>query len=389
MRPVSSRVISLSIACVLTLGSIQLSAAADGVTTSLFDGKSLAGWHVENDCKVSVQDGLMLLEAGDGWLRSDNVYADFHLHIEWKALQKEKYDAGIFLRTAPGGKPFPKTGMQANMLQGKEGNINSLKGASSTGLAKPAGEWNIFDITVVGETVKMVINGKPAYKATGLKPAAGHIGIQIEVPLGGQFLLRNIQVTELGYKNLFDGKTMAGWEGAGQPAETCWAVQDGLLMCTGEKGPWLRSKEEYGDFSLRFDYMVNPDGNSGIYVRVPENGNHHRKNEDEKPAGFEIQLLDDAAEKYAKLNPYQYTGSVYAIAPATKHVGREAGQWNSMEINCLGQHVTITHNGTVIVNATDKEFPILGMRKTKGYLGLQNHSSVVKYRNLRIGPAVE
>jgi hypothetical protein len=60
-----------------------------------------------------------------------------------------------------------------------------------------------------------------------------------------------------------------------------------------------------------------------------------------------------------------------------------------MEINCLGQHVTITHNGTVIVNATDKEFPILGMRKTKGYLGLQNHSSVVKYRNLRIGPAVE
>ena len=389
MRHTHSRLLSLSIASILTLGSIQFAAAAEGVTTSLFDGKTLAGWTVENDCKASVQDGSLLLEAGNGWLRSDNVYTDFHLHIEWKALQKEKYDAGIFLRTAPGGKPFPKAGVQANLLQGKEGNIGNLKGASSTGLVKPVGQWNVFDITVVGETVKMVINGKDAYKVSGLKPTSGHIGLQIEVPLGGQFLLRNIQVTELGYRNLFDGKTLAGWEGAGQPAETCWAVQDGLLMCTGKKGPWLRSKAEYGDFSLRFDYMVEPGGNSGIYVRVPEDGKHHRKNEEEPPAGFEIQLLDDAAEKYAKLKPYQYTGSVYAIAPATKRVCRPAGQWNSMEINCLGQHVTITHNGTVIVNATDKEFPILGLRKTKGYLGLQNHSSIVKYRNLRIGPAIK
>jgi hypothetical protein len=389
MRHTHSRLLSLSIASILTLGSIQFAAAADGVRTSLFDGKTLAGWNVENGCKASVLKGSLLLEAGNGWLRSDNVYTDFHLHIEWKALQQEKYDAGIFLRTAPGGKPFPKAGVQANLLQGKEGNIGNLKGASSTGLVKPVGQWNVFDITVVGETVKMVINGKDAYKVSGLKPTSGHIGIQIEVPLGGQFLLRNIQVTELGYKSLFDGKTLAGWEGAGQPAETCWAVQDGLLMCTGKKGPWLRSKAEYGDFSLRFDYMVEPGGNSGIYVRVPDNGNHHRKNEEEPPAGFEIQLLDDAAEKYAKLKPYQYTGSVYAIAPATKRVCRPAGQWNSMEINCLGQHVTVTHNGTVIVNATDKEFPILGLRKTKGYLGLQNHSSIVKYRNLRVGPAIK
>ena len=360
----------------------------DGFSYALFDGKTLNGWNVENDCNVTIHDGMLLLKSGNGWLRSDHKFRDFKLHIEWAALQKEKYDAGIYIRTLPGGKPFPKQSYQINLLQGKEGNLGKLPEAKSSGLIHPAGFWNEFDITVEGDKVSTTINGVHAWTASGLKIANGHVGVQVEVPQGGKFWVRNIVVTELNYKSLFNGKDFTGWEGAGKPAATCWRVVDGNLECTGEKGPWLRSLEEFGDFSFRFDYQVSPGGNSGVYVRVPENGNHHRHKDDEPPAGFEVQILDDAASKYAKLKDYQYCGSVYAIAPATKHVGKPAGNWNTLEINCNGHQISIIHNGVMIVNASPDEFPNLNLRKLKGFLGMQNHSTVVRYRNIRIGPAV-
>src|SRR3954465_6442898 len=57
-----------------------------------------------------------------------------------------------------------------------------------------------------------------------------------------------------GYRPLFDGQSLAGWEGGGQPAEKCWKVEEGTIVCTGEKGPWLRSVEQFDDFNLRLEY---------------------------------------------------------------------------------------------------------------------------------------
>jgi len=357
-------------------------------TYPLFDGTSLDGWNIENDCQVEVQDGNLLLKAGDGWLRSDHTYQDFSLHIEWKALQKKNYDAGIYFRSGTAGKPFPKPAYQINLLEGKEGNIGNLPGAVSSGLIRP-GEWNTFDIHVRGDSVSTIINEKPAYEVSGIDVRNGYIGIQVEVPKGGQFLMRNIRITEIGYQSLFNGKNHSQWVGADKPAEVCWKVADGSIQCTGEKGPWLRSENEYADFNFRFDYQVAPGGNSGIYVRVPADGNHHRNNLKEPPAGFEVQVLDDNARKYATLKPYQYCGSVYDIAGAGSRVSKPAGQWNTLEINCLGQTITTSHNGVVIVNVNPEQHPLIMLRKVKGYLGLQNHSSVVKFRKLRIGPAVK
>ncbi|MCX7421408.1 MAG: DUF1080 domain-containing protein [Planctomycetia bacterium] len=364
-----------------------VASAECGYTSSLFDGKSLDGWTVENGAKVEIQDGLMLLKDGDGWLRSNHVYTDFKLHIEWKALKDDKYDAGIYLRAVPGGAPFPKRGYQANLLKGKEGNIGSLPGAESTGLVK-FGEWNAFDITVVGDRVTTFINGQLAYSVSGIKEPVGHVGIQVEVPLGGQFLLRNLQIAELGFSSLFNGKDFTGWEGAGQEANTCWKVEEGLLVCTGQKGPWLRSCCEYGDYSLRFDYLLAPGGNSGVYVRVPQDGNHHREDASKPPAGFEVQVLDDADPQYAKLKDFQYSASIYDIVGANPRITRPAGQWNTLEINCDGHHVTTRHNGVVVTDVTSESHPAIKLRELKGFLGLQNHSTEVKFRNLRIGAPV-
>ena len=55
---------------------------------TLFDGESLHGWNLENQCKASARHGELLLEEGNGWLRSDLIYTDFSMHLEWKALKE-------------------------------------------------------------------------------------------------------------------------------------------------------------------------------------------------------------------------------------------------------------------------------------------------------------
>lgn len=378
--------------CLAVLPAPQSAAASEterpGYTCSLFDGRTLHGWTVENDCEADVHDGMLRLKAGNGWLRSHHTYGDFRLHVEWKALKKENYDAGIYLRAGREGSPFPERGYQANLLQGREGHINNLDGAKADGLVKPAGQWNTFDITAVGETVSLRINGKPAYTVNGATIPRGYIGLQVEVPKGGQFLVRNVRVTELDNRSLFNGQDLAGWEGAGGNAETCWTVRDGAITCTGGQGPWLRSREQFGDFNLRLEYKVAPGGNSGIYVRVPPNGDHHRWKQNGSPAGFEVQILDDSARKFGRLKDYQFCCSLYKLVGPRRRVGNPPGEWNTLELNAEGQHITVVHNGVTVIDATPGEIPLLLLRNPKGHLGFQNHKTEVQYRRIRIGDAV-
>ncbi|MDP6554486.1 MAG: DUF1080 domain-containing protein [Pirellulaceae bacterium] len=361
------------------VSSGYVAAKPSGVRVSLFNGQNLNGWHVTN-CEVAVEDGLMVAEAGNGLVRTDHQYKDFVLEWACRPRKADKWDSGVYFRCElPKGKrPWPKR-YQINLLQGQEGNGVGLPEAVSKGLVK-AGEWNQFKLSVVGERAELEINGKPAWKTDGIESPQGYIGLQVEAPGGGQFEFKNIYVTELDARPLFNGTDLSGWEGGGAAAELCWKVTDGELLCTGAKGPWLRSVEEFDDFNLRLDYKLKAGGNSGVYLRVAKDGAHRDPGQ-----GVEIQVLDDRAERYRTLKAYQYTGSVYAIAAAQQHVGREPGQWNALEMDCHGSRYRITHNGITIIDADIDEFPALGKRRMAGFLGLQNHSEEVWYRNIRVG----
>jgi len=163
---------------------------------SLFNGKTLEGWKIEN-CQVEVQDGCIFLKGGNGWVHYEKPFGDFVLELQWKALKKEHYDSGVFIRaeSPSGNSPWPERN-QVNLRQDRMGNIQEYKAAvSRTDLVKP-GEWNSFRLVVVGKTAELLINGKPAWKIDDLTPAAGLIGLQCEVPGGGQFLIRNIRISE-------------------------------------------------------------------------------------------------------------------------------------------------------------------------------------------------
>ncbi len=191
--------ILLSCVAVSFLGLVSnVALAAEGGTrVSLFDGKTLAGWTVLK-CEAVVEDGNIFLKAGNGMVQTERKYSDFVLEYEWKALKTNAWDSGVYFRyeSIPAGKAWPPR-FQANCRQGLEGNVGELKGASSKGLVKD-GEWNKFKLTVRGSHVEMEINGKPAWSVDNLDgPREGFIGLQAEVPQGGQNLFRNIYLTEL------------------------------------------------------------------------------------------------------------------------------------------------------------------------------------------------
>jgi len=239
--------------------------------------------------------------------------------------------------------------------------------------------WHHLRIELCGNCATATVNGTRVSSITCGGRPDGLLAIGVAGDSQSSLAVSHMQVTETGYASLFSGSDLSGWEGADADAARCWRAADGLLECTGQAGPWLRSRVQYSDFRLRLEYRVQAGGNSGVYVRVPRDGNHHGPG-----AGIEVQILDDGAPRYSDLKPYQFTASLYAIAPAAHGTARPPGMWNSLEICCVGHHYTITHNGQVVLDATEHTCPALAERLTRGFVGLQNHSEAVWFRHLRI-----
>ncbi|MDD4869819.1 MAG: DUF1080 domain-containing protein [Kiritimatiellae bacterium] len=190
----------MAILCVLSIpvfAADEAKAPAAGQRVALFDGKTLDGWDIIK-CEAVVEDGSILIKAGNGVVQTKKKYSDFIIEFEWKALKVDKWDSGVYFRyeSIPENKPWPNR-YQANLRKGDEGNVGGLKNAKGQGLFKN-GEWNSFKMTVRGTTAEMEMNGKPSWKADGLEgPKEGFICLQAEVPGGGQCLFRNIYITEL------------------------------------------------------------------------------------------------------------------------------------------------------------------------------------------------
>ncbi|MEC9036224.1 MAG: family 16 glycoside hydrolase [Verrucomicrobiota bacterium] len=184
--------------------------------------------------------------------------------------------------------------------------------------------------------------------------------------------------------NLFNGKDMDGWEGIGGNATMNWEVKDGTLSCTGGKGAqWIATEQEFSDFDLRMDFNLPVNGNSGIFIRAPKEGTPYVD-------GIEIQLLDDAGEKWKNLKPNQFTGSIYAALAPSHRATKAAGEWQSIRITCVGSTCKVWVNNQQIIN-TDlddlakvhgKKIP--GLHRKAGRIGMQNHGDRVYFRNIKL-----
>lgn len=189
---------------------------------------------------------------------------------------------------------------------------------------------------------------------------------------------------EAGFTSLFDGKSLAGWTGATES----YKVEDGAIVCvTGSAGNLLTAKE-YANFTVRFEFRLTEGANNGLGLRCPPTakGNLHLE-------GTELQILDDTAEKYKTLKPYQYHGSVYGIAAAKTGHLKPLGQWNSQEVTCDGRKIKVVLNGVVIVdvdldqataNGTLDGQAHPGLKRAKGHVAFLGHGDRVDVRHVRI-----
>ena len=180
-------------------------------TIALFNGKNLDGWVIENDGQFSVEDGVIKLNKGAGWLRSAEPFADFKMTMEFRFMEKEA-NSGIFVRTGATSKDdengWPDNGYQIQCIDmiehqyplahlipygapefQSESDIEALKS-----VFKSVGDWQTFEITCQGETMEIKLNGAVITTATSIKNLSGHIGIQGE---GGLLEFRKIDVSLL------------------------------------------------------------------------------------------------------------------------------------------------------------------------------------------------
>lgn len=189
------------------------------------------------------------------------------------------------------------------------------------------------------------------------------------------------------FTRLFNGKDLTGWTGD----KDSYVVEDGQLVSVAGASGNLFTEEEYSDFILRFEFKLTPGANNGLGIRSPLEGN---------PAyeGIELQILDNRAEQYADLDPYQYHGSVYGVVPADRGHLNPAGEWNTQEVIAEGSNITVKLNGHTILDADleeagtpetrdGKQHP--GLLRKEGHIGFLAHGDQIALRDIRIRDLTE
>lgn len=400
----------------------------------IFNGKDLTGWHgmkgispykleqmttAERDAFLkkeqetfekhwSVQNGELVNDGQGAYATTDKEYENYELLLEYKTVAKA--DSGIYLKGVPQVQiwDYTKEGGKWNLGadKGSGGLWNNSKGAPGKDplvLAdKPFGEWNKFRVLQIGSRTTVYLNDKLVVdnaihenlwnRALPL-PRKGPIQLQTH---GGEIRWRNIKIREInnqeanaylakhsneGFKPVFNGENLDGWAGAVNNYE----AKDGAIACKKGKGGFLFTQEKYADFVVRLEFQVPPGGNNGLAIRYPGKGNPAYQ------GMTELQVLDNTAAKYAKLDKRQYHGSAYGMAAATRGYLRKPGEWNFQEVTVKGSTIKVELNGNVILSTdlskiekymANSAHP--GKTLKEGHFGFCGHGDAVRFRNVQI-----
>jgi hypothetical protein len=163
--------------------------------TSLFNITNLDGWVKMYGGVFSATNGVIHIEGGKGWLRTERVFTNFVLEVEWRGLETN-YNSGIFVRAPIDGDPWATNVWQVNTKQSAIGELleGSKKMVTTTTKARPAGEWVKFRVEARGNELTLDVGGQRVWSFSNFDVTSGHIGLQAE---GKIFEFRNLTVIDL------------------------------------------------------------------------------------------------------------------------------------------------------------------------------------------------
>ena len=186
------------------------------------------------------------------------------------------------------------------------------------------------------------------------------------------------------FVSLFDGKTLAGWTLQGKKGDG-YVVKDGAIAVPSHGGGSLMTEKEYADFVFRFEFRLEEGSNNGLAIRSPLSSGSMAYE------GMELQIIDNKAERYKDIKPWQKHGSLYHVFPAETGHLKDAGEWNQQEVTAQGRMVKVVLNGHTIldVNLDDVKDPEIlekhpGLQRTSGHIGFLGHDEPVEFRNIEI-----
>jgi hypothetical protein len=194
-------------------------------TIKLFNGKDFTGWKIFLDPKKqadpekiwSVKDGIIVCQGSvNGYIITDKEYSDYVLKVQWRwgktAPAKGKRNSGVFVHVTGPDKIWPKS-IEAQLMDGHAGDfwlVGDFKLAvdpkrqdpkvarhyfrMKDNVEKEIGEWNQYEITCKGDSIKLVINGQLVNAGEDAEATKGKILLQSE---GAEIHFRNVELTPL------------------------------------------------------------------------------------------------------------------------------------------------------------------------------------------------
>jgi hypothetical protein len=177
---------------------------------------------------------------------------------------------------------------------------------------------------------------------------------------------------EEGFRPLFNGKDMAGWHLRNPKGRDSWSVEDGVLKNTvseGAHGTDLVTDKKFWNFTVRYEYLVPENSNSGFYLR----GRH------------ELQILGDHDRGKTSKGG---NGAIYNFKAPDKFVSLPGDKWQTAEATIIGDKITLVLNGEKVHDNVACDRPTGSELDDKvdepGSIFLQGDHGTVSFRKMRI-----
>jgi hypothetical protein len=357
-------VLAIGVSALLLGGAANAADEPFGVSLMRSDG--LAGWdHGQSPPQGwTFAGGQLRGTAGSTPLLSGWTFGDFELRFRWSVAAGGA--CGVTFPEVPAGKGLllrlDETGQCGRLTDG-----DRLL-APGVPLPRTAEKMHTAALRRARGKLTLRVDQKQLFEVD-VAPAR-RFGLQWAVA-AGEAALSDPRLQEPLGQSIFNGRDLHDWWTPGDI--TAWTAKNNEIVWVKRGGSYIRTKKEFANFTLSCDYKIGKHGNSGVGIRTPHDG---------WPSGdgMELQIWDTPYEVGLTK---QQTMAIYGNVPPLARCDLSQ-QWNHVVIKADGYMISAWMNGQLVQQSNTFHHPELKFRHLQGWIGFQDHTSGVEFKNIYV-----